>query len=192
MSGRKQKKGIAVAAFARSVGVNPNAVHHRIKTGSLADAVHDDGSLDEEQARVLWFANANPSYMRSRRQDELEPPPGKKTAANAAKARGEFQIKTDRAEVELEMARLKLAEMKREYVPADEVRRAQRAVARTTRDMFLNFAARHGGEMAGELGVDPGQLIGLLEAHIRKALNEAASAPMPDDDPDDEAEGVEE
>jgi hypothetical protein len=66
-----------------------------------------------------------------------------------------------------------------EYIPKDEARRALRAVTRTTRDMFLNFSARHGAEMAGELGVDPGTFIGMLEAHIRKALNEAADQPMP-------------
>ncbi|NTE55078.1 hypothetical protein G6M78_08290 [Agrobacterium tumefaciens] len=74
-------------------------------------------------------------------------------------------------------AELEIAARRRELVPVDEARRAQRAVARTTRDMFLNFSARYGPEMAGELGVDPGLLIGILEAKIRTALNEAAAKP---------------
>ncbi|MCB5201709.1 hypothetical protein LH464_04350 [Neorhizobium sp. T786] len=147
----------------------------------MGDAVFDDGSLDEEKARVLWFANTNPSYMRSRRGDgETTGKRGKKSG-NTDMARGEFLIKTETAEVNLAIRRIELAVLEGSLVSLDEVRRAQRAAGRATRDMFLNFAPRHGAEMAGELGVDPGTFIGLLEAHIRKALNEAADQPMPED-----------
>jgi len=186
LSSRQQRQGIAVNAFAKSVGVTAAAVHYRIKNGSIAEAVFDDGSLDEEKARVLWFANANPSFMRSRPKDAPPLPPGSKAAAAAAEKRGEYQIKTETAEVDLAIKKLKLAVDRGMYVPKEEARRALRAVTRTTRDMFLNFSARHGAEMAGELGVDPGTFIGLLEAHIRKALNEAADQPMPDFGEDDD------
>lgn len=102
----------------------------------------------------------------------------------------------DAEELEAAKIRLTLAQAERtemevalrrgELVPKEDALRAARAAGRTTRDMFLNFSARHGAEMAGELGVDPGTLIGLLEAHIRKALNEAADQPMPDVSGDDD------
>ncbi|MBP2538141.1 phage terminase Nu1 subunit (DNA packaging protein) [Agrobacterium tumefaciens] len=82
-------------------------------------------------------------------------------------------------------AELEIAARRRELVPVEDARRAQRAIARTTRDMFLNFSARYGPEMAGELGVDPGLLIGILEAKIRTALNEAAAKPPVFDEGDE-------
>lgn len=82
-------------------------------------------------------------------------------------------------------AELEIAARRRELVPVEDARRAQRAIARTTRDMFLNFSARYGPEMAGELGVDPGVLIGILEAKIRTALNEAAAKPPVFDEGDE-------
>lgn len=95
------------------------------------------------------------------------------------------------AKIRLTLAQAERAEMENavrrgELVSKQEVIRAGRAVTRTTRDMFMNFSARHGAEIASELAVDPGTLIGLLESHIRQALNEAADQPMPDVDGDDE------
>ncbi len=83
-----------------------------------------------------------------------------------------------------ERAELEIAARRRELVPAEEAKRAMRAATRTTRDMFINFAARYGGELAGEFELDPGTFIGALEAKIRTALNEAADTPPKFDDED--------
>lgn len=146
----------------------------------MADAVFDDGSLDEEKARVLWFANANPSFMRSRRTDDMiAKKPGEKTAEAAAKARGEYLIKTETAEVDLETKKINLEKLKRSLVPVEEARRAVRAVAFSTREAMLNFPAKFGAEIAGELGVDPGTLIALLDARVRTEMNRVASKAPP-------------
>lgn len=83
-----------------------------------------------------------------------------------------------------ERAELEIAARRRELVPVEEAKRAMRAATRTTRDMFINFAARYGGELAGEFELDPGTFIGALEAKIRTALNEAADTPPKFDDDD--------
>lgn len=174
--------GISATDFADSVGVTYEAVMKRVKAGKFSpEAIHEDGSFDEEVARVDWFANTNPNRIHAKPGDRPKPP--RKNAAqhgdDAEEKRGEYKIKQDRAEVDLQIALIKLAEMRREYVPVGEAKSALRAVTHTTRDMFLNFSARHGAEIAAEIGADPGTFIGVLEAHIRRALNEAADQPLP-------------
>jgi hypothetical protein len=176
----RQQEGVSLAEFAKSVGATYSDVQKKIKAGKISeDCFFEDGSVDEEKARVEWFATLNPNRMRNRDRDKPKPPTKnpKEHAAAAREKRTEFLTKQEREEVDLETARVKLSILKKEYVPVEDARRAQRAIARTTRDMFLNFSARYGPEMAGELGVDPGVLIGLLEAKIRTALNEAAAKP---------------
>lgn len=180
----KKLQGVTGADLARSLGVSYPAVYKRLKAGKFsAAAFHEDGSFVEEVARVEWFANTNPSKMRTRAKDKAGPArpktPGKH-AEEAAKKRGEYEIKNDIAEVDLETKRINLAKLKGELVPRDDAKRAYRLVAYTTRELMMNFPAKHGAEIAGELGIDPGTLIGMLEAHIRKALVKAAEQPVPE------------
>lgn len=172
----KKRQGVSVFAFAKAIGVSDNAVRDRIKRGSLADAVFDDGSLDEEKARVLWFANANPNRMRAAKE--------KKPAAaeQAEQGRSEFELKLDRMEVDLDAARLNLEKLRGSTVDKEAARRAVRQFARNHRDHMLRFAARHGPAIAADLGVDAAALVSLLEARIRDALVEASENPIPFDD----------
>ncbi|XUY27601.1 hypothetical protein RMR21_004370 [Agrobacterium sp. rho-8.1] len=106
------------------------------------------------------------------------------TAAAPGRPKGSngtgIDLETARVELvqlQSERARLDNAKLRGELVPVEEVKKAMRAASRTTRDMFINFSSRHGAEIAGEIGVDPGTFIGILETHIRTALNEAADKP---------------
>jgi hypothetical protein len=178
--------GASAADFAESVGVSYEAVMKRVKAGKFsAEAIHEDGSFDEELARVDWFANTNPNRIQVRPGDL--PKPRRKSPADhgkqAEEKRGEYIIKLERAEIALEKERLELANLKRTHMPADEARRAVRTMMRMHRDHMLNFANRHGPAIAAELGVPAGQLVGLLEARIRDALNDAADQPLPFEEP---------
>ncbi|MGO8269260.1 hypothetical protein ACC862_24160 [Rhizobium ruizarguesonis] len=178
--------GVSVRDFAESLGVTYEAVMKRTKAGKFSpDAFHEDGSLDEEVARVDWFANTNPNRTQAKPGDRPKPP--RKNAAqhgaDAEEKRGEFLIKLERAEVALEKERIELANLKRTHMPADEARRAVRTMMRMHRDHMLNFANRHGPAIAAEVGVSAAALVGLLEARIRDALNDAADQPLPFDTP---------
>lgn len=174
-----KRLGISANAFAKKMGVTRGAVVDRVKRGSLADAVLDDGSLDEEMARVLWFSNVNPNKMGVRDKDK---PKGSRLAEDAEAAKSEFQLKLDRMKVDLEAATINLDKLRGSTVDKDAARRAVRQFARNHRDHMLRFAARHGPGIAAELGVDAATLVGLVEARIRDALNEAADNPVPFDD----------
>ncbi|MCZ7857073.1 hypothetical protein O9X81_10630 [Agrobacterium salinitolerans] len=104
-------------------------------------------------------------------------------SANGTGANGDPDLEAAKIRLTLaqaDRAELELAARRGELVPAPEARRAVQLVAYTTREMMMNFPAKHGSEIAGELGIDPGTLIGLLDAHIRKALVKAAEQKMPD------------
>nr|WP_236824100.1 hypothetical protein [Bartonella sp. WD16.2] len=50
---------MSARAFAKKMGVYPNAVVSRFKMGKFNDALYDDGSINEELATALW--NENPT-----------------------------------------------------------------------------------------------------------------------------------
>lgn len=182
MSPRHQRQGIAVYAFAKSMGVTPKAVADRIARGSMADAVFEDGSLDEEKARVLWFANMNPNRVRSKAKDiAAAPRDGRGTAKTAEDSRGEFRVKMEREEIALRKETIQLAILEGSVINKDDARMATRALMRTYRDGMLNFANRHGAALAAQFGIPAGEFNGALEARIREELNEIANAPVPFD-----------
>lgn len=171
-------KGMTVAAFARAMGVSAAAVRDRVKSGRMAEAVLEDGSLDEGTARALWYANTNPNRVKVRAVD-------KPTSRLAEDARGtgasEYNIKVRRMEVDLETAELNLELLRKSTIDRSEALRAVRALMRVHRNVLLNFASRYGAEIAAECGANERQLIGALESRLRTALVEAASQPVPFD-----------
>jgi hypothetical protein len=166
------RQGMSVRAFAKSVGVNEAAIRQAVQNGRLADAVFGDGSLDEVAARVHWLKTTNTSRQKS-------PAPRSKLAGDADRARGINDVKFDKLEVELEKARLDLAEQKRTSIPYAAARKSLAGFMRLYRDICLQFAVRHGPAIAAEVGCEEGPLIAALSAHMRHALNEAASNPRP-------------
>lgn len=153
--------------FANRVALSKSYVSELVKRGLPCT---ETGSVRVEAALRWIRENVNSSSGRPigsvehGDSDELTAAKTRLVLAQAAKAEHDLAIRH------------------KEYVPAEEARRAMRALARATRDMFLNFPARHGPELAAELGVDPGTLIAALEVRIREALTETANTPMPADD----------
>lgn len=159
------------AAFARRLNVSPGYISNLIRKGM---PVSPEGQVRIDVA-LQWV------------RENLHAKPGR--PPGAAEGGGEADDLTG-AKIRLTVAQAERAEIevavrRGELIPLEDVKRAKSAAGRATRDMFLNFASRHGAEMAGELGVDTGTFIGLLESHIRLALNEAADQPMPEVGDDD-------
>lgn len=174
MARKNAPLGMTVAAFAREVDVTPQAVRARIKSGRLADAVLEDGSLDAEQARVLWIRNHAVSMVRG--------PNRSRTAEAAEAAGGEYALKVERMRVALETERITLEKLRATTIDRDVAKRATRALVRTMRDAVLNFPARQGSQIAAEVGCDARKLIGLMEAGLREALTDWADNATPFDD----------
>ncbi len=61
----------------------------------------------------------------------------------------------------------------------DDAARAVRDLMRAFRDNMLNFAARHGPDIADRFALPVGEFVGVLEAEIRNALNSFADAKSP-------------
>ncbi|MER8394068.1 hypothetical protein NKH10_19450 [Mesorhizobium sp. M1340] len=176
MAGRKKIDGISVAAFAREMGVTPNAVRQRVKSGRLAKAILPDGSVDAVVARVDWFANSNPNQQRRKA-------PGKtsklRADAEGAEETSEYDLKVERMQVDLEAAKINLERLKETTVDKEEARRAIRSLMRVFRAAMLNFANRYASDIAAEVEADPVLLAGVLEEQMRAALAELAKTRAP-------------
>ncbi len=155
------------ASFAKRLGLSRGRISQLAKQGL---PMLPDGSVRVEAA-LKWV------------RSELKPGPGRPHGAVEGGGRGEGREDMEAAKIRLLLAQasrqeLELAHRRGELVPAEEARRAVRAVAFVTREAMLNFPARYGAEIAGELGVDPGTLIALLDARVRTEMNRvAAKAP---------------
>lgn len=149
--------------FSKRVALSKSYVSELVKRGLPCT---ETGSVRVEAALKWIRENVNSTSGRPAGSvehgdsDELTAAKTRLVMAQAAKAEHDLQIRH------------------KEYVPVADAMRVQRALARATRDMFLNFPARYGPEMAAELGADPGTLIASLEVKIREALTETASSPM--------------
>lgn len=151
--------------FSKRVALSKSYITELVKRGLPCT---ETGSVRVEAALKWIRENVNSSSGRPigsvahGDSDELTAAKTRLVLAQAAKAEHDLKIRH------------------KEFVPADDAKRAARAFGRATRDMFLNFPARHGAEIAAELDVDPGTLIGILEIHIREALNATAISSMPE------------
>lgn len=159
------KTGISRYSFAKKMGVTFRAVAQKVANGRLADAVFPDGSLDEEIATRLW--NSNTAHQMKRGE-----------GAKQERA-GEYKIKLRQMQVDLETAEIKLTRLKESTIDREQARIAGRAAMRALRDHMLNFANRYGASIAGEIGADPGTLMGLIDAKMRLALGEVAETRNP-------------
>ena len=141
------------------------AVDQKVRNGRLVDAVLADGLLDEEVATRLWKDNTAHQMKRG-------------SEAKQERA-GEYKIKLRQMQVDLETAEIKLTRLKETTINREAARLAGRAAMRALRDHMLNFANRYGASIAGEIGADPGALMGLIDAKMRLALGEVAGSENP-------------
>lgn len=162
--------------FAKRMQVHESTVRDRIKNGRLAEAVHPDGSLEEEVAERLWVENADIA----RRKRVLTPPRNRKAriAEKAEEGADAYAVKVERMRVALKSEMLKLEQLRGTTVDRGEVRRAARAYGKALRDPMLAFAARFGPSIAAAAGCDPATLIAAIDARMHDALRETLPLPV--------------
>lgn len=174
MAGGGKKKGLSVRGFAAELGITENAVRSRIKSGKrIAEAVLDDGSLDPDRARALWWVDLNTANIRGTKQDT----PAIKDQAEEALRRATISFEAE--EVQLRRDKIKLAKEEGNAIDLVTARKAMNAVGRAHRDATLSFAARQGPELASKWGVDPRAVVADLDAALRSMLEDLAAEPVP-------------
>ncbi|ENN91925.1 hypothetical protein [Bartonella bovis] len=177
---KQTREGLSARAFAKKMGVYPNAVIARFKTGKFNEALYDDGSINEELATALW--NENPT-----KQAYVVGDDGKlrtKTKQTSIEGANEHKIKLQRMQVALESETIDLEQKKETTLDREEVKRAARNFGRAYRDIMLHFPHRFGARIAAQVECDGASLIGAIDHYIREALQEINKIPVPFHDQD--------
>jgi acetylglutamate synthase len=168
---------VTFSEFAAIKGCSKGAVTHACKSRIAAAVVEQDGKkwLDRDHALELWRKNtlknnnakvddadpvdlpATPTELR-RRIDAL--PDDAIPELNESRARREHY--------QAELAKLQVAQQRRELVPADEVKKQAFQIGRSVREALANLADRLSHQLAGE--TDPAVIHQLLSEEHRVAL----------------------
>lgn len=163
--------GISIREAARRLGLAENSVRNRIRNGKLSKSVLPDGTIDPDTFEEEFHNGTDISKQRSNRGKAAKPPP---------KEAGRFAaMKEAKLAIELQSAKLDLDVRNGQLVSREDAARAVRDLMRGFRDNMLNFAARHGPDIADRFALPVGEFVGVLEAEIRNALNSFADAKSP-------------
>ena len=170
---------VTFAEFAYLKGCTKGAVTHASKNRIAAAVVDEDGKrwLDRDLALELWNRNTKATHnAKVSRPDPVEEP----LPANPRELRKAIDALPDDAIPELnesrarrehyqaELAKLQVAQQRRELVPADEVKKDAFQVGRSIREALSNLADRLSHQLAGE--TDPAVIHELLTSEHRDAL----------------------
>ncbi|MBA9083500.1 MULTISPECIES: hypothetical protein [Bartonella] len=177
---KKNRQGLSVRAFAKKMGVYPNAVVARFKTGKFDEAIYDDGSINEELATALW--NENPTKQAYIVGDDGKP--RTKTKQDSIEGANEHKIKLQRMQVALESETIDLEQKKETTLDREKVKREAHNFGRAYRDIMLHFPHRYGARIAAKVKCDAASLIGAIDHYIREALQEIIKVPVPFHDAD--------
>lgn len=175
---------VTFSEFAAIKGCSKAAITAAIRTERIAAAVVEkDGKrwLDRDVALQLWSKNTKRTHnAKVFEADPIEAPPPK----DAQELRARVDALPDDAIPELnesrarrehyqaELAKLQVAQQRRELVPADEVKKEAFNIGRSVREALANLADRLSHQLAGE--TDPVVIHELLTQEHRAALVELA------------------
>ncbi len=176
---------VTFSEFAAFKGCSKAAVSAAIRTGRIADAVVEkDGKrwINKELAYELWRKNTLTAKNTRGQQDEVPAPPVRvpvqadnprdlKAAINALPDDAIPELNESRARREhyqAELAKLQVAQQRKELVPADEVKKQAFQIGRSVREALSNLADRLSHQLAGE--TDPAVIHQLLSDEHRDAL----------------------
>lgn len=178
---------VTFSEFAAIKGCSKAAITAAIRTERIAAAVVErDGKrwLDRDKALELWSKNTkrthNAKVSEADPVEEAAPPPPR----DARELRARVDALPDDAIPELnesrarrehyqaELAKLQVAQQRRELVPADEVKKEAFNIGRSVREALSNLADRLSHQLAGE--TDPVVIHQLLTQEHRSALVELA------------------
>ena len=170
---------VTFSEFAGIKGCAKGTVTAATKSRIAAAVVEKDGKrwLDRDLALELWDRNTKATHnAKVRVADPIEGPP----PADARELRRRIEALPDDAIPELnesrarrehyqaELAKLQVAQQRRELVPADEVKKDAFQVGRSIREALSNLADRLSHQLAGE--TDPAVIHQLLSDEHRDAL----------------------
>ncbi len=149
--------------FADLLEVHPSRITQLVAQGL---PVEPNGRISVSKASAWIDANLDPDRRKVLRPSDKQP------LGAAKSARAEFdRIRTDRARLELEKARGALVDRK-------AVESAIFARARAERDAHLAWAARLAPIVATRFGIDHVAVLELLDAELRRHLQDLADRPL--------------
>jgi phage terminase Nu1 subunit (DNA packaging protein) len=165
---------VTFSEFAAIKGCAKGSVTAATKSRIAAAVVEKDGKrwLDRDLALELWDRNTKATHNAKIRQgDSIEDPRELKRAIDALPDDAIPELNESRARREhyqAELAKLQVAQQRRELVPADEVKREAFQIGRSIREALANLADRLSHQLAGEM--DPAVIHQLLSDEHRDAL----------------------
>ena len=175
---------VTFSEFAAIKGCTKAAVTHATKSRIVAAVVEKDGKrwLDRDMALELWRKNT--LRNNAAKVDEADPIPAQAPRTPVELQRGSEALPDDaipelnesrarREHYQAELAKLQVAQQRRELVPADEVKKDAFALGRSVREALANLADRLSHQLAGE--TDPARIHAVLTDEHRAALVELSN-----------------
>jgi len=169
---------VTFSEFAALKGCSKAAVTAAIRSRIAPAVVEKDGKrwLDRDVALELWNKNTKATHNAKVSQpDPIEPAP---RDARELRARVDAlpddaipdlnESRARREHYQAELAKLQVAQQRRELVPADEVKKEAFQIGRSVREALANLADRLSHQLAGE--TDPAVIHQLLTDEHRDAL----------------------
>ena len=176
---------VTFSEFAALKGCAKGTVTAATKSRIAAAVVEKDGKrwLDRDLALELWNRNTKATYnAKVSHPDPVEAPPPPTTPRELRKAIEALpddaipelnESRARREHYQAELAKLQVAQQRRELVPADEVKKEAFQIGRSIREALANLADRLSHQLAGE--TDPAVIHQLLSDEHRDALLALAS-----------------
>lgn len=169
---------VKVAAFARQMGISPQAVRKAISEGRLKDSVQREGRswlVDDQLAAAEWDRNTAPQFQRGRmaerQQAQAVVPP---SAGLQGKIPSQSQAAAVRTWYQAKLLELDLKQRNGELVPAADMQRVRFESGRRVRDAVLRLGQQMIGDIARAAGgLTPEQrseVLLVIERHHVKAL----------------------
>jgi hypothetical protein len=174
--------GVSRRAYARHRGVSDMAVRKAIASGRIV--LEDDGTIDPVKADRSWQSASDPAQVRAVRKAAPRPVPVAAVEAvretlrengEPAPAAGNMtfvQARTANEVIKAQERRIRLAKLKGDLVDRSRAVSTVFALARRERDAWVQWPARAAALIAAELQIDPHRCEQVLEAHVRRHLEE--------------------
>ena len=168
---------VTFSEFAAIKGCAKGSVTAATKFRIKDAIVEKDGKrwLDRDLALELWDRNTKATHKsKVRKPDPVEQP---KTATELRKAIDALpddaipelnESRARREHYQAELAKLQVAQQRKELVPVEEVKKEAFQIGRSVREALANLADRLSHQLAGE--TDPAVIHQLLSAEHRDAL----------------------
>jgi phage terminase Nu1 subunit (DNA packaging protein) len=171
---------ITQAEYARQRGCSKQAVSKAVKAGRLTLI---DGRIDPEIADREWARNTDPDQQQRGAPEQFEVTQQRVQASAQQPSAGErdpgdpmlVEAKARTEKLRADLLEIEIREKRGELVDADQVRRVQFNLARSTRNALLALPARLAPLLA-PIG-DASEVERHLEAEIRKICQQLASTP---------------